>query len=131
MKTIVAAAIGLAVVGLVSPALAADPSGIWTWTSTFDSQTRECAVKLRLDSEGSILSGVYFDDQSNQGAPIAPAIFNEEDGRISFAVIREYSGEKVTIRYQGTVSGDTITGRCQFEGGGQVQSTSWTARRQR
>ena len=37
------------------------------------------------------------------------------DDKVAFAVTREFNGNKFTIKYNGTVKGDTITGKTEFD----------------
>jgi hypothetical protein len=46
-------------------------------------------------------------------------------------VVREFNGNKFTIKYSGTVSGDTIKGKSEFERDGETQSREWEAKRQK
>jgi len=129
MNGSVKAAVVLAVLGFVSPAIAANQNGKWKSSVTFNNQSTESILRLRLDSEGSILTGSYMDGQDQRAVPITPTRFT--DDRIDFSVIRESNGQRVTLTYSGTLSGDTITGQGRLEVGGQVQSTDWVARRMR
>ena len=54
-----------------------------------------------------------------------------KDDKVSFSVIREQKGEKLTQKYTGTVSGDTIKGKVDTERGGKSRSTDWEAKRQK
>ena len=49
-----------------------------------------------------------------------------KDGDLSFKVVRERQGRKMTSTYTGKVKGDTITGKVQF---GENQSRDWEAKR--
>lgn len=132
MKGTVAAAVALALAGLVSPAVAADPAGTWKWTATYNNRTCECLLTLYLDSEGPTLVGDYADGQDGRQTAIDNARFSEVDGKVSFSVTREFNRQKFIIKYSGTFSGDTITGKSQFaRAGGQVQTSDWVAKRQK
>jgi hypothetical protein len=127
MKRLVAAAVALAIVGLVSQVRAAeDPTGTWKWSVTFNNQTREQTLKLKL--EGDKLTG-SMPGRDNQETPISDATF--KDNKVSFSVTRERNGQKFTTKYSGTLAGDTITGKSERERDGQVQSTDWVAKRQK
>jgi hypothetical protein len=129
MKRIKAALIFVAVAGFVGTARAAeDPTGTWKWTVKIGENSFEAALKLKL--EGDKLTGALGGGQSNQETPISEASF--KDGKVSFTVVRERDGQKVTIKYNGTLSGDTITGKSERAGqGGQKQTTDWVAKRQK
>jgi len=127
MKRLVAAAVLLAVVGAVSPAIAAeDPTGTWKWSTTFGDNTIESTLKVKL--EGDKLTGVYI-GRNNTESPISDGTF--KDNMVKFNVVREFGGNKFTIKYSGTLSGDTIKGMSEFERDGQAQSREWEAKRQK
>jgi hypothetical protein len=127
MKRLGLAALALAFVGLVSPvARAEDPTGTWKWTVTFNNNTREQTLKLKLD--GDKLTGSML-GRDNQETAIDNGTF--KDDKVSFSVTREFNGNKFTQKYSGTVKGDTITGKSEFERDGQSQSRDWEAKRQK
>ena len=51
------------------------------------------------------------------------------DGTITFSVTRERKDRKTVTRYEGKLSGDTITGKTTFDFGGQARSLDWEAKR--
>jgi len=124
MKRLMAVAMAAVVVGFVSTAVAADATGTWKWTSTFNNQTRESTLKLKQD--GDKLSGVYVGGQSNTETPIADAKITGDT--ISFNVTRERDGQKTTTKYSGTLKDDTITGKSEREGS---EAREWVAKRQK
>ena len=127
MTRLAAAAIVLAFIGLVSPARGAeDPTGTWKWTTTFGDNTIESTVKLKQDGEK--LTGTYI-GRGNMESPISDGTF--KDNKVAFNVVREFNNNKFTIKYSGTLSGDTITGKSEFERDGQTQSRDWVAKRQK
>src|ERR1051326_5654995 len=127
MKRLIALTVVVAVVALALPALAADASGTWKWTTSFNGQTRDSTVKLK--QEGDKLSGVYVGGQSNTEAPIEDA--KVAGDKVSFKVTRERNGQKFTTAYSGTLKDDTITGTSEREREGQKQSSEWVAKRQK
>jgi hypothetical protein len=127
MKRIVAAAVVLVFVGLVSTARAAeDPTGTWKWSTTFGDNTIESTLKAKL--EGDKLTGVYV-GRNNTESPISDGTF--KDNVVKFNVVREFNGNKFTINYSGTISGDTIKGKSSFDRDGQAQERDWEAKRQK
>jgi hypothetical protein len=129
MKRVVLTSLCLAVVGLVGVARAeekADPTGTWKWSTTFNNQTRESTLKLKL--EGDKLTGAML-GRNNQETAIENAKY--ENGKVSFDVTRERNGEKFTIKYSGEVSGDTIKGKTTFERDGQARERDWEAKREK
>jgi hypothetical protein len=127
MRRLVVAAVVVALVGLVSSAQAAEnPTGTWKWETNFGGKARENTLKLKLD--GDKLTGSML-GRDNQEVPIENATF--KDDKVSFTYTREFNGQKFTMKYNGTVKGDTITGKSEFEREGQTQSRVWEAKRQK
>jgi hypothetical protein len=121
--------IGLAFVGLVGLAQAADkadPTGTWKWTVTRGDQTRDVTLKLKL--EGDKLTGAMV-GRNNEETKIDEAKF--KDGELSFAVTREFNGQKFTTKYKGKLDGDTIKGTQERERDGKSQSSDWVAKREK
>lgn len=128
-SALTALAIGLVVTSFSAAAQAGeskDPTGTWKWTVTFNNQTRESTLKLRL--EGDKLTGAML-GRDNQETPIEDAKY--KDGEVSFSVTRERNGQKFTAKYSGKVSGDTIKGKMEFERDGQTRSRDWEAKREK
>lgn len=127
MKRLMAAAVALVLVGLVSPVSAAEnPTGTWKWTASYNGQDREQTLTLKLD--GDKLTG-SMPGRNNAVTEISDASF--KDNKVSFSVTREINGQKRTTKYSGTLSGDTITGKTERERDGQTMSTDWVAKRQK
>jgi hypothetical protein len=127
MTRCIAAVVVATVCGLVSPAFAADATGTWKWTATFNGKSRESTVKLK--QEGDKLSGVYVGGQSNTETPLEDAKISGDT--VSFKVTRERDGQKMTTKYSGTLKDDTITGKSERDRDGQAQSSEWVAKRQK
>ena len=125
MKRLGLAALALAFVGLVSPvARAEDPTGTWKWTVTFNNNTREQTLKLKLD--GDKLTGAVI-GRNNQETAIEDGSYKA--GELSFKVTRERNGQKFTSKFEGKVSGDTIKGKMMVNFGGDEQTRDWEAKR--
>jgi hypothetical protein len=124
MKRLLAATLVLAIVGVAALARADDkpnPTGTWKWTVKFGQNSREMTLKLKLD--GDTLTGAML-GRDGKETPIQDATY--KDCEVSFKVVRERNGNKMTSTYTGKVSGDTITGKIQF---GNNQSRDWEAKR--
>jgi len=123
-RHIALATIGLLSLVLVNVAQAAeDPTGTWKWSVTFNDQTREQTLKLKL--EGDKLSGAMV--RGDQETAIEDGTF--KDNVVSFKVTRERNGQKFTTKYSGTVSGDEIKGKSTSERDGKVNERDWVAKR--
>jgi hypothetical protein len=121
------AAVGLVYVALTSVAQAAeDPTGTWKWSVTFNDQTREQTLKLKL--EGDKLTGSML-GRNNTETAIEEGSFKENV--VSFKVTRERNGQKFTTKYSGTISGDEIKGKSESERDGKVNSRDWVAKREK
>jgi len=125
MNRRLAAAIVLltAFVGVASAA--EDPTGTWKSTLMLGKKSQEVTIKLKV--EGDKLVGTM--GGGNRDAAITDGTF--KDDKVSFTVIREQKGEKLTQKFTGTVSGDTITGKIDTERGGKSRSIDWEAKRQK
>jgi hypothetical protein len=123
-------------VGLLAQAQAedkkVDPSGTWTWTM----QARgggggERKMTLKLKTEGDKVTGTL----SAPGRDGTPRDTEIADGKlkgdeVSFTVTREFNGNKMTSKYNGTVTADSIKGKIETERDGQTQSRDWEAKRE-
>jgi hypothetical protein len=102
-----------------------DPTGSWKWSFTGgNGQTREMTAKLKLDGEK--LKGVVLGRNGEETPIEEPKLKGEE---ISFQVVRERNGQKVTTKYSGKLAGDAIKGKMERERDGQTQSSDWEAKR--
>ena len=122
-------AFSLAILGLTTFSHAADkpdPTGTWKWSVTFNDQTRDMTLKLKL--EGDKLTGSML-GRNNQETAIEDASF--KDGEVAFSVTRERNGQKNTTKYKGKLDGDTIKGKWEMSRNGQDQSRDWTAKREK
>lgn len=120
-------AVGILVTGSASAVFAADssdPTGTWKWSVTYNDQTREMSVKLKL-ADGKLTGAVPGRDGAE--TPITDAEF--KDGQVKFTVTREREGRKMTAKYQGKVSGDTIKGTIERVRNDQPVKTEWQAKR--
>jgi hypothetical protein len=110
----------------------ADPSGTWTWTApSRGGGGGERKMTLKLKTEGDKVTGTL----SAPGRDGTPRDTDIADGKlkgdeISFTVTREFNGNKMTSKYNGKVSGDSIKGKMEFERDGQTQSRDWEAKRE-
>ena len=101
-----------------------DPTGTWKWSTTFNNQTRETTLKLKL--EGDKLTGVIL-GRDNQETKIDDAAF--KDDTVSFSATRERNGQKFTTKYEGKLDGDTIKGTAESVRDGETRKREWEAKR--
>jgi hypothetical protein len=100
--------------------------GAWKWTFTMPDGAR-ITPRVRLSRQGDVLRGTAM--VRGHEAPIS-------DGRIqgdtvSWSVLREHDGHKVTTRYQGRWTGDIIKGTVESDwaGVGEMRRYDWEAKR--
>ena len=109
----------------------ADPTGTWTWTTPGRNGGPDRKSTLKLKVEGDKLTGTLSapgrGGQSNDAAIADGKLKGDE---ISFTVIREFGGNKITVKYNGKISGDSIKGKIETERNGQTNSRDWEAKRE-
>ena len=102
-----------------------DLNGSWKTSFTNQNgQVRESTFKLKV--EGDKVTGTVS-GRNNDTAIEEGKIKGDE---VSFQVTREINGNKVVTKYNGKVSGDTITGKSESQRDGQPQSRDWVAKRE-
>jgi len=106
---------------------AADPTGTWTWSFTGQNgQTRETTLKLKKD--GDKITGTVSGRQNDTEIEEAKVVGDE----ITFKVVREFQGNKMTSKYHGKISGDTIKGKIEAPGrDGETRTRDWEAKRKK
>jgi hypothetical protein len=101
-----------------------DPTGTWTWSVPGrDGQSRTVTLKLKL--EGDKLTGAI----AGRNGDVAIQETKLKGEEISFQVTREFNGNKVTTKYAGKLSGDTIKGKLESDRQGQTGPRDWEAKR--
>ena len=97
-------------------------AGIWKWSLA--GQNGETILNLKQDGEK--LTGSY----TNQFGKAEITDGSLKDGDITFKVKREFNGQPFVIKYSGKLSGDKITGKCEFEVNGETRALKWEAKRE-
>ncbi len=120
--------LGVAVLGLIlgfvgSSVQAADATGTWKWSVERNGQTMEWTLKLK--QEGTKLSGTMSGRQNETAIEEAKV----EGDEISFKVVREFNGNKMTQKYKGKVGSDSIKGKIEVERNGETMSRDWEAKK--
>jgi hypothetical protein len=96
-------------------------AGIWKWSLAGQNGD----TILRLKQDGEKLSGNY----TNQFGAKDITEGKLKDGDITFKVRREFNGQPFVINYSGKLSGDKITGKCEFDVNGETRALEWHAKR--
>jgi len=108
-----------------------DPTGKWTWSSPGrdggPGRTNTLALKLDGEKLTGKVSSPGRGDQPARETEITDAKL--KGAEISFTVVREFNGNKMTFKYNGKVSADTIKGKIEFERNGEAQTRDWEAKR--
>lgn len=98
-------------------------AGTWRWSvPTADGERR---FQLRLRQRFQTLSGTL--SVNDRETPIADG--KVTGSQLTFTVQREIQGEKVIFRYSGQMSGDTLKGSVDIQGGPFAGNREWTAQR--
>jgi hypothetical protein len=119
-------------VGLTSLLQAADPAGTWTWESPGRQGGEPRKSTLKLKVEGTKLLGTITTPGRQGGDPVVTEISEGKvnGAEVSFAVVREFNGNKFTMKYKGKVEGDAIKGTIESERDGNVRTRDWEAKRE-
>ena len=130
--SLLALAVGAALTLGTTLAQAADASGTWTWTRAGRNGGEAQKMTLTLKADGEKLTGTLTSPGRQGGDPVKTEI---SDGKVkgdevSFTVTREFNGNKMTTKYNGKVTADSIKGKTEMERNGQAQSRDWEARRE-
>ena len=101
----------------------ADVAGTWRWT--LKTPKGERAYTLDLNQKFQEISGKV--KVQGQELTLADPLLTGD--RISFWIKDEIAGQKVGMRFKGRVSGNTMEGSAEVEGGSLQGSHGWTAKR--
>ena len=131
MRQWVVATVVAACVGAVGPARADDKgdlTGTWEWIVHRGGKAGVAAVKLKR--EGDRITGVMH-GRSGKDMKVENGTF--KDGQVSFEVPAvNPDGSKMVHRYNGKLTGDTITGTAEIEIFGRTKTSGkWLAQRYR
>jgi hypothetical protein len=123
MKRLAAVVCLLALAGLACADDKPNPTGTWKYTADAGGQSIDVTIKLKLDGDkltGTVSAG---DNESK----IEDAKY--KDGEASFKVVFDFNGTKVSIKYKGTVKGDTFKGKRDIERDGETMTREFEAKR--
>jgi hypothetical protein len=104
-----------------------DPTGHWNWTVTEPANNRTFQISANLVYSLGNLSGTYHGRFGD--AAISDASF--KDGVVAFNVSRDHEGKPFLLRYQGMLSGNTLTGTVAVPplDGADATTIPWSAKR--
>jgi hypothetical protein len=108
-----------------APPAAPKLEGTWKWTFPMPDGTK-AQPKVKLKRDGDILTGKAM---VNPGSEIAIQEGRIDGDQVSWSVIREQAGKKVTTRYAGKFAGETIQGTIESDWAGESRTYPWTAKR--
>src|SRR6266446_5896258 len=100
-----------------------NPTGTWKYTADVGGQSLDVTIKLKL--EGDKLTGTVT--VADMESKIEDAKY--KDGKVSFKVNREFDGNKIVIKYAGTIKGDTFKGKRDLERDGETNTREFEAKR--
>lgn len=108
-----------------------DPTGTWAWTTAGRNGGPDRKNTLTLKLDGDKVTGKLSSpgrDGQARDTEISDAKLTGDE--ISFSVTREFNGTKMTSKYKGKLSGDSIKGKIEFDRNGETQSRDWEAKRE-
>jgi hypothetical protein len=125
--------LGLAAGLLVSAARAEDKKAAeratGTWKSSFTTQDGQTIVTTyKLKQEGEKLTGTVT---GRDGKETKIEDGKVKDDKVSFLMNRGQNGQKITIKFNGDLKGDSIKGKVEFTRGDNSRSFDWEAKREK
>ena len=122
---------GMILLALAVAALAADAiTGKWVMSQDFNGMTITTTFEFKVD--GAKLTGTALTTGAPQDSPAAPISNGKIDGdKVAFDVVRDFGGQSMTMKYEGTVSGSELKLKINFPGfgGGEPMSFDGTAKK--
>jgi rhodanese-related sulfurtransferase len=108
---------------------APDQTQNWIWITPGRNGAVDRENILSLQIQGSDVTG-KISAPGRDGKPADSPISNGQiqGSSLSFAVIREANGNRLTNLYSATINGDNLTGKIEAVRNGEVQSREWTAK---
>jgi hypothetical protein len=99
-------------------------NGTWLWTTRLGG--RDVEIKLKLKQDGAKLAG-KISGRGRGELDIKEGKLT--DGEVSFEVSWERDGNRYWSRHSGTLDGDTITGKVEYDWAGDPGTRDWEAKR--
>src|SRR3954469_17991655 len=113
-------------------AFAADVSGKWTYEAPGRGGNPGRPTTITLKQDGNKLTGQIPGMGRGGDTPPPPSEIQNgkvEGDKISFEVVREFNGNKMTTKYEGTVAGDELKLKITREGQNGPQTNEVTAKK--
>jgi hypothetical protein len=126
------ATIAILLLGFAPCIQAADVSGTWTWSTPGRDGGEPRKSTLKLKVEGEKLTGKIITPGRQGGDPRETEISEGKvkGEEVSFNVVREFNGNKMTQKFSAKLAGDTLKGKMEFERNGEKQEREWEAKRE-
>jgi len=108
-----------------------DPTGTWMWTIPGRNGGPDRTNTLKLKAEGDKVTGKMM--APARGGETTTTEIEEgkvKDGEVSFSISRETQNGKVTAKYHGKITDDSIKGKMETERNGSPVSRDWEAKRE-
>ena len=123
MKRMAAVVCVLVVAGMARAEDKPNPTGTWKYTADVNGQSIDVTIKLKLEGDKltGTLSVLDMESKIEDG--------KYKDGEVSFKVNREFDGNKFTLKYKGTIKGDTFKGKRELERDGETNTREFEAKR--
>ncbi|SRR5581483_381594 len=109
----------------------ADPTGTWVWTIPGRNGGPDRTNTLKLKVEGDKVTGKVM--APGRGGEVSSTDIEEgkvNGDEVSFNVSRETQNGKMTIKYHGKITDDTIKGKTEMERNGNPVERDWEAKRE-
>lgn len=122
----------LLAIAFISQAQAADKKvdGTWSWTTPGRNGGPERKMALTLKTEGDKLTGkLESPGRDNKTNETAIQDGKVKDTEVTFTIVREFNGNKMTSKFSGKLEGDSIKGKTTSTRNGEDQSRDWEAKR--
>jgi hypothetical protein len=85
-----------------------DATGSWKWTQSGPNGDVDFVLKLKQDGDKltGTLSGFNGNESDIEDGKV-------QDGQVTFSIVRDFNGNKITTKYTATVNGNELKGQSQ------------------
>jgi hypothetical protein len=127
MKTILSAALVLALCGLARPqGEKADPVGTWKCAYEIGGQKRTSTLTITKDQD-KLAGTMSWPDQKATNLKDVKL----KDGTLTFSAVRVFMDNKINVEYRLTITGDKLQGKGASDFGGQKQEFDIAGKREK